>query len=122
MRTQDGNEGKVTMGILAEMNIKMGALVLQPSVREVFLAAIVQESKIDLQSQQEGSRFLRLSHLSIHRMTPFILTQSSSRQAIVFAGQWKRANLNFGNGGISPLILSICFAHCSIFFQVMAFL
>jgi hypothetical protein len=84
------------MGIVEKIDIKMGGVTVRPSVREAFLAAIAQESKIDLQSQQEGSFFLQVSAITIHIMRPSILTRPSSRGATELVRQSTRKNDSFG--------------------------
>jgi hypothetical protein len=66
--TEDEQEGNVTMEIVEDINIKMGAFAVQLSVREAFLVAIVQEDKLYIQSQQESSLFLYFSAITVPRM------------------------------------------------------
>jgi hypothetical protein len=38
---EDGHEGKATMEIIEDINVKMGAFAIEHSVRETFLPGIV---------------------------------------------------------------------------------
>jgi hypothetical protein len=94
--TEDEHEGNMTMEIVKDINIKMGAFAIQLSVLEAFLTAIVQEGKIYLQSQQESSLFLHFSTIAIHRMKPSILTRASYRGVSGLVRRSKQNNVNFG--------------------------
>jgi hypothetical protein len=82
------------MEIVEDINIKMGAFAIQLSVREAFLAAIVQEGNLYVQSQQESSPFLHFSAIAIHKMKPSILTHPSYPGANVLVRPSKRNDVN----------------------------
>jgi hypothetical protein len=94
--TEDGHERIMMMQTVEDNNLKMDAFAVQRPVREAFLAAIVQEGKIYLQSHEEASLFLHFPAISIHRMRTSILTRPSDRPVIRLVRQSQRNTVNFG--------------------------
>jgi hypothetical protein len=66
------------------------------SVRQSFIAAIVQVSAILLQTQQAASLFLRLFRIAIPRMSSSFLPLLSYRDTFVVVSGAKENNGDFG--------------------------